>query len=120
MNLRTIEERLKREHDLPDDFVFWAWKCFPPAAGQTIYGEFKGENEADVLHALDCLGKTNEVINYANIMRYVGENKTNREWGNSNKRKAKPPIEGSPAPEYEDMPPETQKAIDKFRDKCKW
>ncbi len=81
-----------------------------------LYGEFKGENEADVLHALDCLGKTNEVINYANIMRYVGENKTNREWGNSNKRKAKPQIEGSPAPEYEDMPPETQKDIDKCGD----
>ncbi len=41
MNLRTIEERLRREHDLPDDFVFWAWECFP-SGSLTLYVEFRG------------------------------------------------------------------------------
>ncbi|KKM85248.1 hypothetical protein LCGC14_1291000 [marine sediment metagenome] len=85
-----------------------------------LYNKLKGNDEADVIYALDCLGESNDVINYANIMRYVGENKKNREWGKSNKRQAEPLMEGSSAPKYEDMPPEVQKTIDSFRDKWKW
>ena len=29
MRIDFIEARLRQEHDLPDDFVFWHWECFP-------------------------------------------------------------------------------------------
>ena len=82
------------------------------AVWDVLYEDLCNESDEDVIAALKSIGKTNEVINYANIMRYVGENKKNREWGNRNKRKAKPQIEGSPGPKYEDMSPEVQKTID--------
>ena len=41
MILQTIEDRLRYEHQLPDDFAFWSWKCFPPT-GDTMYVEFIG------------------------------------------------------------------------------
>jgi len=41
MNLDTIEERLRTDYELPGDFVFWKWRCFPET-GRTIYVEFTG------------------------------------------------------------------------------
>ena len=41
MHLRTIEERLTRDHDLPGDFVFFRWECFPKSE-PTLYVEFQG------------------------------------------------------------------------------
>ncbi|MCK8424604.1 hypothetical protein, partial [Erwinia amylovora] len=29
VNLNVIEARLRREYELPDDFKFYAWKCYP-------------------------------------------------------------------------------------------
>ena len=41
MNLLTIEDRLAAEHNLPGDFVFFRWKCFPKAT-ETLYVELRG------------------------------------------------------------------------------
>ena len=43
MNISTIEERLRAEHDLPSDFYFWQWECFPkPPAIKCLYVQFTG------------------------------------------------------------------------------
>lgn len=41
MKLSIIEQRLKRDNQLPEDFHFWKWKSFPEG-GETIYVEFTG------------------------------------------------------------------------------
>ena len=92
------------------------------AMWDVLYNKFAHERDEDVLHALDVLGDLNpasDPINSANIRRYVDESRASREWG-KRKPEPKPEMAASPAPEYEDMPDETKKAIDKFRDKWKW
>ena len=91
-----------------------------PSRRDALYDELAGLDEQDVLAALKRIGRSDKTINYYNIKAFIDEGRTDREWGNRNKRKAEPPMEGSPPPEYEDMPPETKKAIDKFRDKWKF
>ena len=78
-----------------------------------LYDDFKDEKEADVLHALDRLGKSNEIINYANIKRLVDENRSNREWG---KTKKEPEIEDDPTMEevYEQFPSSIREMFDKL------
>ncbi len=61
----------------------------------TLYDDFRDEDEADVVHALDVLGKSNEVINYANIRRGVDESRASRERG---QRKPEPKPEGDLVP----------------------
>lgn len=41
MNIRIVERRLRADHNLPDSFKFFKWKCMPDG-GDTIYVEFKG------------------------------------------------------------------------------
>lgn len=41
MNLKTIEERLAADHNLPAGFIFFKWECFPQP-GPTLYVEFSG------------------------------------------------------------------------------
>ncbi|KKM74170.1 hypothetical protein LCGC14_1403050 [marine sediment metagenome] len=91
-----------------------------PSRRDALYDELASEGDADVLDALKRLGRSDKTINYFNIKAFIDESRAAREWGNRNKQKPEPPMEGSPAPEYEDMPPEVQKTIDSFRDKWKW
>ena len=114
MDKPTFTTHLKRAQDSQGPYKITG------SRRDVLYEDLCNESDEDVIAALKSIGKTNEVINYANIMRYVGENKKNREWGNRNKQKPEPPMEGSPAPKYENMPPEVQKTIDSFRDKWKW
>ncbi len=48
MTLDTIEERLRREFNLPDDFHFYKWECFPNT-GDTIYVAFTGGGRCPLL-----------------------------------------------------------------------
>lgn len=41
MNLKIIEERLRREHSLPEAFYFYRY-AWQPAYGEPIYCEFEG------------------------------------------------------------------------------
>lgn len=41
MNLRIIEERLRREHNLPDDFYFYRWESHGPP-GESWGTTFEG------------------------------------------------------------------------------
>lgn len=58
MNLKVIEARLRREYELPDDFKFYAWKCYPPGS-DTIYVEFKGAICTEVYKSGPRKGRTN-------------------------------------------------------------
>jgi hypothetical protein len=41
-SIRIYEERLRRDHNLPSDFVFYSWACMPKDSERVIYYEFKG------------------------------------------------------------------------------
>jgi hypothetical protein len=41
-NVRIMEQRLRRDYGLPDDFVFYRWECFPKSAERVLYYELEG------------------------------------------------------------------------------